>query len=60
MKNTHKPIIDKEKFYAVQDILVSKSETRVKSRNLLLKGLVVCSDCDKKLGITKHLQTIFR
>lgn len=53
-ENTHEPIIDKEKFYAVQDILDSKSETRVKSRNLLLKGLVVCSDCGKKMGITTH------
>lgn len=54
VENTHEPIIDKEKFYAVQDILDSKSETRVKSRNLLLKGLVVCSDCGKKMGITTH------
>lgn len=54
VENTHDPIIDKEKFYAVQDILASKSETRVKSRNLLLKGLVVCSDCGKKMGITTH------
>lgn len=54
VENTHDPIIDKEKFYAVQDILANKSETRVKSRNLLLKGLVVCSDCGKKMGITTH------
>lgn len=54
VENTHDPIIDKEKFYAVQDILASKSEIRVKSRNLLLKGLVVCSDCGKKMGITTH------
>ena len=54
VENTHEPIIEKEKFYAVQDILASKSETRVKSRNLLLKGLVVCSDCGKKMGITTH------
>lgn len=54
VENTHEPIIEKEKFYAVQDIFDSKSETRVKSRNLLLKGLVVCSDCGKKMGITTH------
>ena len=54
VENTHEPIIDKEKFYVVQDILKSKSKTRVKSRNLLLKGLVVCSDCGKKMGITTH------
>lgn len=54
VENTHEPIIDKEKFYAVQDILDSKSETRTKSRNLLLKGLVVCSDCGKKMGTTTH------
>ncbi len=54
VENIHESIIDKEKFYAVQDILASKSETRVKSRNLLLKGLVICSDCGKKMGITTH------
>ena len=54
VENTHKAIIDKEKFFAVQNILDSKAGTRVKSRNLLLKGLVVCSDCGKKMGITTH------
>jgi len=54
VENTHEPIIEKEKFYAVQDILASKSTTRVKSRNWLLKGLVVCSDCGKKMGTTTH------
>lgn len=54
VENTHKAIIDKEKFFAVQNILDSKAGTRVKSRNLLLKGLVVCSDCGKKMEITTH------
>lgn len=54
VENTHEAIIDKESFFAVQNILDSKAGTRVKSRNLLLKGLVVCSNCGKKMGITTH------
>ena len=54
VENTHEPIIDKDKFWAVQDILKTKSTTRVKSRNLLLKGLVICKDCGKRMGTTTH------
>ena len=54
VENTHEPIIDKDKFWAVQDILKTKSTTRVKYRNLLLKGLVVCKDCGKRMGTTTH------
>ena len=58
VENTHQPIIDKDKFWAVQDILKTKSTTRTKSRNLLLKGLVVCKDCGKKMGTTTHSSDI--
>lgn len=53
--NTHEPIIDKEKFYAVQEITKSRTRTRTKSLNILLRGLLVCKECGKKLGYsTSH------
>ena len=48
--NTHEPIIDKDKFYAVQEILKSRTRTRIKSLNIPLRGLLVCKECGKKLG----------
>ncbi len=50
VQNTHEPIIDKEKFYAVQELLKSRDKTRTKSLNILLRGLLVCKECGKKLG----------
>ncbi|WP_300891951.1 recombinase family protein, partial [uncultured Clostridium sp.] len=53
--NTHEPIIDKEKFYAVQELLKSRDKTRTKSLNLLLRGLLYCKECGKTLGAgTSH------
>ena len=52
VENTHKPIIEKEKFYAVQQIMKSKEKTRTKTLDLLLRGLVVCKDCGKKMSTT--------
>ena len=52
VENTHEPIIEKETFYAVQQIMKSKEKTRSKSVNLLLKGLAVCKECGKKMSTT--------
>ena len=52
VKGTHEPIIDKEKFYAVQEILKSREKTRNKTLDLLLRGLVVCKECGKKMSTT--------
>lgn len=53
--NTHEPIVDKEKFYAVQELLKSRTRTRTKTLNLKLKGLLYCKECGKKLGAgTSH------
>lgn len=50
--NTHEPIIEKEKFYAVQEILKTKQKTRTKSLNLLLRGYVECKECGRKMSTT--------
>lgn len=52
VENTHEPIIEKEKFYAVQDLLKTKNTTRTKTLNLLLRGFVVCKECGKKMSTT--------
>ncbi len=52
VENTHEPIIEKEKFYAVQQILKSREKTRCKTVDLLLRGLTVCKECGKKMGTT--------
>ena len=53
--NTHEPIVDKKKFYAVQELLKSRDKTRTKSLNLLLRGLLYCKECGKTLGAgTSH------
>ena len=55
--NTHEPIIDKDKFYAVQEIFKSRARTRTKSLNILLRGILVCKECGKKLGYgTAHFK----
>ena len=52
VENTHDPIIDKETFYSAQQMLKVKEKTRTKTLNLLLKGLVICKECGKKMGTT--------
>lgn len=52
VENTHEAIIEKKKFYAVQEILKSRETTRKKKLDLLLRGLVVCKDCGKKMTTT--------
>ena len=52
VENTHEPIIDKEKFYAVQETMKSRESTRKKTLDLLLRGLVVCKECGKKMSTT--------
>ncbi len=56
VKNMHTPIIDEETFNIVQEQIESRTSTRVKSYDWLLKGLVCCKECGKKLSLVpqKH------
>lgn len=56
-QNTHEPIIEKDKFYSAQNILKSKEKTRNKSVDLLLRGLVICKECGKKMGTTTDIRS---
>ncbi len=55
-KGMHTPIIDEETFNIVQDMIKSRTSTRAKSYDWLLKGLVCCKECGKKLSLVpqKH------
>lgn len=56
IKNTHKPIIDIKTFLKVKEMINLRKQTRVKSHDYLLKGLVYCHECRKKMGCSsRHL-----
>jgi len=50
VNNTHKPIIDKETFYKAHQMLQTRKQTRIKTHDYLLKGLVYCHECGKKVS----------
>ena len=56
VKGMHTPLVDEETFNIVQDMIKSRTSTRVKSYDWLLKGLLTCKECGKKLSIVpqKH------
>ena len=51
VKNMHDPIIDEETFNIVQDMIKSRTGVRTKTYDWLLKGLICCKECGKKLSI---------
>jgi hypothetical protein len=51
IENMHNPIIDKETFDIVQDMIKSRTGVRTKSYDWLLKGLIYCKECGKKLSL---------
>lgn len=50
VENTHEPIIDKETFLKAQEMIDTRKQTRIKTHDFLLKGLVYCHECGKKFG----------
>lgn len=56
VKGMQTPLVDEETFNIVQDMIKSRTSTRVKSYDWLLKGLLTCKECGKKLSIVpqKH------
>ena len=56
VKGMHTPIIDEETFNIVQDMIKSRTGVRTKSYDWLLKGLITCKECGKKLSLVpqKH------
>lgn len=51
VEGMHTPIIDKETFDIVQEMIKSRTGVRTKSYDWLLKGLLTCKECGRKLSI---------
>lgn len=53
IENTHEKIIDKKIYQLVNDKKKSKSKsTLIKRKRLLLEGIIYCTDCGSKLGVS--------
>ena len=50
-KGMHEPIIDEETFKIVQDQIKSRTGVRKKKYDWLLKGIIQCKECGKKLSM---------
>ena len=63
VKNMHEPIVDVDTFEKVQEILKSRTGVRVKNYDWLLKGMIYCRECGKKLSlvpqINNHKKTFY-
>lgn len=51
VKNMHTPIIDIETFEKVQDLLKARTGVRTKTYDWVLKGIICCKECGKKLSL---------
>lgn len=49
--NMHEPLIDQETFDIVQKLIESRTKTRNRKHDFLLKGLLECEECGKKLSV---------
>lgn len=61
-KGMHEPLVDEATFNLVQSMIESRKSTRVKSYDWLLKGLICCKECGKKLSLVpqkKKTKTTF-
>lgn len=52
--NMHQPLVDEETFNIVQQLMDSRTNTRLYKHDFLLKGLLECAECGKKLSICTH------
>lgn len=51
VENTHPPIVDKEIFQKANMLIESRSCTRYRTYDYLLKGIIVCHECQYPLAI---------
>lgn len=51
VNNTHDPIIDKEVFDKVQVLFSKRKNTRLRTYDYLLKGLVYCHECGHRIAV---------
>lgn len=54
VKGTHEPIIEKEKFYTVQNLLDKSKKSKNNNQSpSLLRGFIFCKECNHAITITK-------
>ena len=51
VENTHEPLIDKESFQKVQMLLNSRRNTRSRTYDFLLKGMIFCHECGYPMAV---------
>lgn len=51
VENTHQAIVSKELFYKVQEMIKSKKSVSLPKHDFLLKGLLFCHNCGRKLRV---------
>lgn len=51
IKGMHEPLVDQETFDIVQRMIDSRKRTRLYKHDFLLKGLLECAECGKKLSV---------
>jgi hypothetical protein len=51
---THEPIVNKETFRKVQMMIGSRTNTRSRTHEFLLKGLIYCHECGYPLGVLER------
>ena len=54
VEGTHEPIIDEETFRKVQLMIASRTNTRSRTHEFLLKGLIYCHECGHPLGVLER------
>ena len=54
VEGTHEPLIDRETFDKVGLLIKSRDNTRQRTLDYLLKGLVYCHECGYPLGVVKR------
>jgi len=55
VKETHEPIISRENFERVGSLIKSRTSTRSRTYDYLLKGLIYCRECQKPLGVVNRI-----
>ncbi|MGN1327253.1 MAG: recombinase family protein [Clostridia bacterium] len=56
IKGMHEPLVDQETFDIVQRMIDSRKKTRLYKHDFLLKGLLECAECGKKLSVLTQKQ----
>jgi DNA invertase Pin-like site-specific DNA recombinase len=51
VKDTHEPIINREEFERVQELILARHRPQIHNTNNIFRGLIFCSACGKRMSI---------